>query len=60
MADRELLKTGNSKRFVRRDARGRFSTDQVEIGRSVTKDRQTKTETAPASATADRGDRRSS
>ena len=41
---RELLDTGTSKRYIRRDDQGRFTTDQVDVGRSLAADqRQTAT-----------------
>ena len=40
MPDRERIDTGTSQRYIRRDARGRFTTDQVSIGRSLSQDRR--------------------
>ncbi|MDQ4087911.1 MAG: hypothetical protein M3177_07890 [Pseudomonadota bacterium] len=53
---RELIDTGNDKRFVRRDEKGRFK-DVVDVGRSLAADRrqQAKTKTKPGQG--DRGDR---
>jgi len=59
MTDRELIDTGTSKRYVRRDARGRFTEDQVDIRRSLSKDRQVDAEHPARSGQGDRGDRRS-
>jgi hypothetical protein len=55
---RELLDTGTSKRYIRRDDQGRFTADQVEIGRSLAADQpqQSKATTKPGQG--DRGDRR--
>jgi hypothetical protein len=60
MPDRELIDPGNSKRYVRRDAKGQFGKDQVDVGRSLSKDRQTKAEHETRKGQGDRGDRRSS
>lgn len=59
MAERELIDTGTSKRYVRRDARGRFTDDQVDIRRSLSKDRQVQAEHTVPAGQGDRGDRRS-
>lgn len=58
MPDRERIDTGTSQRYIRRDARGRFTADQVTVGRSLTRDRQihAKHQTRPGQG--DRGDRR--
>jgi len=45
-------------RFVRRDARGRFTTDQVDAGRSLGRDVKQHAKTAVKSGHGDRGDRR--
>jgi hypothetical protein len=37
---RELTDTGTDKRYVRRDARGRFTKDQVDVGRSSAADQR--------------------
>ena len=39
MADRELIDTGNDKRYVRRDDNGRFK-ESDDVGRSLTQDRR--------------------
>jgi hypothetical protein len=44
-------------RFVRRDARGRFTTDQVDAGRSLGRDVQQHAKTAAKPGQGDRGDR---
>jgi len=59
MAERELIDTGTSKRYVRRDARGRFTDDQVDIRRSLSKDHQVDAEHGTRKGQGDRGDRRS-
>jgi hypothetical protein len=54
---RELIEphTGD-KRFVRRDAKGEFST-KVDVGKSLAADRRTKAKTAAKSGQGDKGDR---
>jgi hypothetical protein len=54
---RELIDTGTSKRYVRRDDQGRFTTDQVEVGRSLAADNPERAKTASKSGQGDRGDR---
>lgn len=54
---RELIDTGNDKRYVRRDEKGRF--DEVEdVGRSLSQDvrKHAKTEVPPGQG--DRGDQK--
>jgi hypothetical protein len=58
MPDRERIDTGSSKRYARRDARGRFTTDQVEVGRSQSKDQQVHARHTTRKGQGDRGDRR--
>lgn len=58
MPDRERIDPGSSKRYARRDERGRFSSDQVEVGRSLSKDRQMKAKNPTRKGQGDRGDRR--
>jgi hypothetical protein len=53
-----LIDQTNNKRYSRRDARGRFTRDQVEVGRSLTADRRTKAKTVAPKAQGDRGDQR--
>mgnify|MGYP001027353481 CR=1 FL=1 len=60
MPDREQIDTGSSKRYVRRDERGRFNEQQVEVGRSLRKDRQVDAENETRKGQGDRGDRRGS
>jgi hypothetical protein len=59
MAERELIDTGTSKRYVRRDARGRFTDDQVDVRRSLSQDRQVDAEHPARKGQGDRGDRQS-
>jgi hypothetical protein len=58
MTRRELIDTGNDKRYVRRDERGRF--DEVEdVGRSLAQDRKREATHASKKGEGDRGDRAS-
>jgi hypothetical protein len=54
---RELIDTGTDKRYIRRDARGRFTSDQVDVGRSSAADRRQKSKTPSRPGQGDRGDR---
>ncbi len=56
--DRELIDTGTSKRYVRRDANGRFTRDQVLVGRSGASDRRRSASTTAPQRPGDRADRR--
>lgn len=53
---RQLIDTGNDKRFVRRDEKGRFD-HVVDVGKSLSQDRKTKAKTKVRSGEGDRGDR---
>lgn len=54
---RELIETTpGDKRYVRRDAQGRFK-DVVDVGKSLAADRRTKAATKVKSGQGDRGDR---
>jgi hypothetical protein len=57
-AKRERLeqKSGND-RYIRRDAQGRFTSDQVDVGRSLSQDRRRDAKTKVESGHGDRGDR---
>jgi hypothetical protein len=55
---RELIDTGRDKRYVRRDERGRFTSDQVNAGRSSAADQRQHSATPAKSGSGDRGDRR--
>jgi hypothetical protein len=57
---RELIDPGTSKRYVRRDEQGRFTTDQVEVGRSLAADRRQQAKTVAKPGQGDRGDHRKS
>lgn len=56
-AKRELIDTGTSKRYIRRDDRGRFTHDQVDVGRSLAADQRQTARTASKPGQGDRGDR---
>jgi hypothetical protein len=56
MPNRELIDTGNDKRYVRRDERGRF-TQSTDVGRSLAADRRQPAENTSKSGQGDRGDR---
>ncbi|HEX8073198.1 MAG TPA: hypothetical protein VF546_24845 [Pyrinomonadaceae bacterium] len=55
--DRELIDTGNDKRYVRRDEKGRF--DEVDdVGRSLAQDVRKPAKTEVKSGQGDRGDQK--
>jgi hypothetical protein len=45
-------------RFVRRDEEGRFTEDQVDVGRSLAADRRSESETVAPKGMGDRGDQK--
>ena len=53
---RELINTGTDKRYVKRDASGRFK-ESDDVSRSLSADRRTKSKTAVKSGYGDQGDR---
>jgi hypothetical protein len=53
---RELIDTGNDKRFVRRDEEGRFK-EVVDVGASLAADRRQHSDTKVKPGQGDRGDR---
>jgi hypothetical protein len=56
-AKRELIDTGNDKRFVRRDESGRF--DEVDdVGRSLAQDRRQKAKHTVKAGQGDKGDQK--
>jgi hypothetical protein len=55
--DRELIDTGNDKRYVRRDEKGRFK-EVVDVGRSLAADRRQKAKTKVDPGQGDRGDQK--
>jgi len=57
-ARRELIAPNGSKRYVRRDRHGRFTADQVDVGRALAEDRRHHAKTVAPRGQGDRGDRR--
>lgn len=56
--DRELIEPNEGdKRYARRDEEGKF-TEQDDVGRSLSKDRETEAENESKKGQGDRGDRR--
>lgn len=53
---RELIDTGNDKRYVRRDAEGKFK-DVVDVGASHAADQRQHAKTKVKSGQGDKGDR---
>lgn len=54
---RELIDTGNDKRFVRRDDKGRFD-EVVDAGKSLAQDRRKHAKKEVPSGQGDRGDQK--
>ena len=54
---RELIDTGNDKRFVRRDEKGRFE-EVDDVGRSLSQDVRKHAKTTVSSGQGDRGDQK--
>lgn len=55
---RELIEPNpGDKRYVRRDENGRFTKDQVDVGRSLAADRRQHAKTRSRSGHGDEGDR---
>jgi hypothetical protein len=57
MSKRELIDTGTDKRYVRRDAKGRFK-ESDDVGRSLSQDVRKSAKTSVKSGQGDRGDRK--
>lgn len=56
--EREMIEPHKGdKRYVRRDERGRFTNDQVEVGRSLGADRRQHAKTRSRHGHGDEGDR---
>jgi hypothetical protein len=55
---RELLDTGTDKRYIRRDDRGRFTKDQVDVGRSSAADQRQRSVGSSKPGQGDTGDRK--
>lgn len=56
MSERELIDTGNDKRYVRRNEQGRFD-DVVDVGRSLAQDVRHRAKAKVKAGQGDRGDR---
>jgi hypothetical protein len=54
---RELIDTGNDKRYVRRDENGRFK-ESADVGKSLAADRRTRAKTTVKAGDGDRGDQK--
>jgi len=54
---RQRLDTGKSKRFVRRDTKGRFE-EETSVGKSLSRDRRKHAKTTVPSGQGDRGDQK--
>ena len=55
---RELIEPNpGDKRYVRRDEKGRFTSDQVDVGRSLSQDRRRQAKTKAKPGQGDKGDR---
>ena len=56
---REMVEPNEGdKRYVRRDAKGRFTDSQDDVGRSLSRDRRTSAKTQSKKGEGDRGDRK--
>ncbi|NUO39142.1 MAG: hypothetical protein HOQ17_01105 [Gemmatimonadaceae bacterium] len=56
---RELIEPHEGdKRYARRDAEGRFTEDQVDVGRSLAADRKSKSKTVAPKGQGDKGDQK--
>ncbi len=55
---RELITLNGDRRYVRRDRQGRFTADQVDVGRSLAADRRHHAKTICKPGQGDTGDRR--
>jgi hypothetical protein len=58
MPARQKIGTGSNARYVRRDANGRFTSDQVSVGKSLAADRRRKAKTTSRPGQGDKGDRK--
>ncbi len=58
-AKRELIEPHDGdKRYIRRDERGRFTSDQADVGRSLSQDRRRHAQHEVRSEQGDRGDQK--
>jgi hypothetical protein len=56
---RELIQPhSGDKRYARRDADGKFTTDQVNVGKSLSSDKRTHAKTVVPKGQGDRGDQK--
>ena len=56
---REMIEPNEGdKRFARRDAEGRFTEDQTDVGRSLAADRRTESKTTVPKGMGDRGEQK--
>jgi hypothetical protein len=53
----QLEPNPGDKRYIRRDEEGKFTDDQVDVGRSLSQDRQRDAQTESESGQGDKGDR---
>jgi hypothetical protein len=53
---RQVIAPQGTRRYVRRDAKGEFSQDQVKTGRSIGRDRRTQAKHTAPKGMKDRGD----
>ena len=58
MAKRELVSPNSDSRYIRRDERGRFTSNQVDTGSSLSADRRQQAKTIVPKGQGDRGDQR--
>ncbi len=56
----EVKPRSGDKRYVRRDAQGQFTEDQVKVGRSLSQDRKQKAKTVVPKGQGDKGDQKRS
>lgn len=59
MPDRELIDTGNNKRYVRRDEDGQFN-ESEDVGKASAQDQKRDAESDTKSGQGDKGDREDS
>jgi hypothetical protein len=57
---RELLTSRGASRYIRRDEKGRFTTDQVDKGPSLASDRRVQAKTVVPKGQGNRGDQKRS
>jgi len=56
MPKRERIDQDDAKRYIRRDEHGRFTSDQVAVGQSLTVDRRTRAKAIVPKGQGNRGD----